>query len=196
MTFETKEITYFKKPGKENTEKTLDLAIEYAKKNNINTIVISSSTGASALKLKEKAPNLDIIDVTYSEAVSYKETLEEFKKNKEKLKENNIKIVKCTHSFSGIEKTLFKRYNTMMPNMLIADTLKLISEGVKVAVESVLMAADTGAIEQKKQILALGGTSHGVDTCLLVEPSTTSNFFEFGILEIICIPKHGGLAHE
>ena len=52
-----------------------------------------------------------------------------------------------------------------------------------------------GTIKQKEPILALGGTSHGVDTCLLVEPSTTSKFFEFGILEIICIPKVGGLTH-
>ncbi len=195
MTSEEKKITYFTEPGEKNTDKTIDLAIKYAKENNIKTIVIGSATGASALKLKEKAPELEVIDVTYSEAVSYEETLEAFRKNKEKLEEKDIKIVKCTHAFSGIDKCLFKKFGGPTSSVLISETLKLISEGTKVAVESALMAADVGAIKAKEQVLALGGTSHGVDTCLLVEPSTTSKFFEFGIVEIICIPKVRGLAH-
>ena len=195
MKSEEKKITYFKEPGEHNTEKTIELAVDYAKQNDIKTIVIGSATGASALKLKEKAPDLEVIDVTYSEGVSFKETLEEFKKNQKELEEKGIKIVKCTHAFSGIDKCIFKKFGTTTPIIIIAETLKLISEGTKVAVESALMAADVGSVKQKEPILALGGTSHGVDTCLLVEPSTTSKFFEFGILEIICIPRHGGLTH-
>jgi hypothetical protein len=191
----TKQITYFDKAGEENTNKTLDLAIEYAKSNNIKTIILSSSTGKTALELKKLAPDIEIIVVTYSEAVAYKDKLEKFENNRKDIEAAGIKIVKTTHAFSGIDKCVFKKYNSLTPNVLIADTLKLISEGTKVAVECALMAADAGTIKQKQQILALGGTSHGVDTCLLVEPSTTSNFFEFGILEIICMPKIGGLTH-
>ncbi|MBW2975038.1 hypothetical protein KY366_04945 [Candidatus Woesearchaeota archaeon] len=195
MEFEEKKIVYFTKPGEENTEKTLELAAEYAKSNNIKTIVIGSARGESAMKLKEKAPELEVIDVAYAEGVSHKESLAAFKENKARIEEKGIRIVRCTHAFSGIDKCLFRKFGTLMPNVLIGETLKLISEGVKVAVECALMAADAGAVKQKEKILAIGGTSHGVDTCLLVEPSTTSNFFEFGILEIICIPRYGGLAH-
>ncbi|MBW2988737.1 hypothetical protein KY358_00300 [Candidatus Woesearchaeota archaeon] len=195
MDFEEKKIIYFKKPGEKNTEKTLELAAEYAKQNSINTIVIGSARGESALKLKERCPGLDIVCVAYSEAVSYKETLDAFRKNRPLLEEKGIRVVRCTHAFSGIGKSLSNKFNHLTPNMIIAETLKLISEGVKVAVESALMAADTGAVQKKEPILAIGGTSHGVDTCLLVEPSTTSDFFNFGILEIICIPRYGGLAH-
>lgn len=195
MTYETKEITYFNEPGEQNTDKTIELAADYAKKNNIKTIVIASATGASALKLKNIAKELEIIDVTYSEAVSYEDELEEFNKNRKKLEGGGIKIVKCSHAFSGVEKALYKKYKSMMPQILIADTLKLISEGVKVAVESALMAADVGAISQKQKVLVLGGTGHGVDTCLLIKPTTTSNFFSLGILEIICMPSYSGLAH-
>jgi hypothetical protein len=194
--FETKEITYFKEAGEANTAKAIELAAMYAKQNGINKIVIASATGKSALKLKKEAPDLEVVDITYSDAVSYEEELEEFRRNKKKLVEVGIKIVKCTHAFSGVEKALSQKYKSMMPQILIADTLKLISEGVKVAVESTLMAADVGAVNPEENILALGGTGNGVDTCILVKPATTSNFFKIGILEIICIPRYSGLAHE
>jgi len=58
--FETKKITYFKKPGKENTEKTIELAGDYAKKNDIKKIVVATYTGETALKVAEK-----IKDVNY-----------------------------------------------------------------------------------------------------------------------------------
>ena len=194
MTFEEKKITYFKEPGKVNTDKCLELAVEYAKSNNIKTIVLSTSTGETALKLRQLDSGLEIIAVTYSEAVDYKEKLELFSKNKAKVEEAGIKIVKATHAFSGIDKCIFKKFGGTSTHVIVSETLKLISEGTKVAVECALMAADSGVVK-KEQILALGGTSKGVDTCLLVEPSTTSKLFEFGILEIICMPKVGGLTH-
>jgi len=190
-----KQITYFDRPGKENTDETLKLALEYAKNNNIKKILLSTDTGETALKLRELDKDIEIIAVTYSEAVDYKDMLEQFEKNRESLIQNNINIVKGTHAFSGIDKCLFKKLGTTSTQVIISETLKLISEGTKVAVECALMAADAGTIPQKQEILALGGTSRGVDTCLLVSPSTTSNFFEFGILEIICMPRIGGLAH-
>jgi uncharacterized protein len=190
-----KEITYFEKTGEENTKSALLLAVDYAKTNDIKTIVISSSTGNSALKLKKLAPELNIVCVTYSNAVTYKDKLEAFEKNKPVLEEEKIIIVKNTHSFSGIDRAISNRYKTVMPSTMIADTLKLISEGTKVLVECVLMATDSGSIKVKEPILALGGTSKGVDTCMLIEPATTSNFFELGILEIICMPRIGGLVH-
>jgi len=191
----TKQITYFEKPGKDNTQKTLELALNYAKENKINTIVLSTSTGETALKLRKLDKDIEIIAVTYSEAVAYKDKLELFEKNREELEKNNIKIVKSTHAFSGIDKCMFKKFGSTSTHVIISETLKLISEGTKVAVECTLMSADAGIISQKQEILALGGTSRGVDTCLLVSPSTTGNFFEFGILEIICMPRVGGLAH-
>jgi len=193
--FEKKEITYFTKPGKHNTEKTIDIALDYAKKNNIKTILIASATGTSALELKKKSQNESIVCVTYSEAVSYEDELKEFKKNQPALEEEGIRIVKATHAFSGVDKALYKKYETMQPPLLIADILRLFSEGVKVCVESAMMAADAGLIKKKEKILALAGSGEGVDTCLLVEPSTTSDLFSFGILEIICIPKYSGLLH-
>ena len=53
MTFETKEITYFKRVGKENTEKVLELVQQSVKDTGIKKIVVASSSGEMGIKFSE-----------------------------------------------------------------------------------------------------------------------------------------------
>ena len=194
--FEIKNITYFKTPGKANTEKTIELAIDCAKENNIKQIVVATYTGETALKVKEKAPNLEIIAVTLHAGTAFQERKKAWEGNLPKLKEKNIIPVRGIQALSGVERAMNKRYGGVFPLMVLCDSLKLFSEGVKVAVEISLMAADDGCISPDKDIVSIGGTSGGADTALLIKPTYTTALFELGIKEIICIPKQVGVLHE
>ncbi|MFQ6095240.1 MAG: pyruvate kinase alpha/beta domain-containing protein, partial [Candidatus Bathyarchaeia archaeon] len=63
-----KGITYFEKPGLENTEETLKLAYERALELNIKDIVVASTHGGTALKAAEifNDPKFNIVAVTIS----------------------------------------------------------------------------------------------------------------------------------
>jgi len=194
--FETKNITYFKKPGRKNTNKAVELATIYAKKNNIKQIIVATYTGETALKVKEKAPNLEVIAVTLHAGTNFKEKKEIWEKNQKKLKEKGIIPIRGVQSLSGVERAMNKRYGGTFPLMLLSDTLRLFSEGTKVSVEVSLMAADAGYISPGKDIISIAGTSGGADTVLLLKPAYTTTFFELGIKEIICMPKQAGVLHE
>ena len=60
-----KTIHYFENPGKENTNKVIDLVKERKNELGIEYIVIASATGNSAVKLGEKINNAHIINVTH-----------------------------------------------------------------------------------------------------------------------------------
>ena len=62
-----KKIVYFKKPGKQNTDETLKLAVERATELGIRYLVVASSTGKTALKALELArkAGIEFIVVTY-----------------------------------------------------------------------------------------------------------------------------------
>ena len=62
-----KKIVYFKKPGKQNTDETLRLAVERATELGIRYLVVASSTGKTALKALELArkAGIELIVVTY-----------------------------------------------------------------------------------------------------------------------------------
>ena len=54
---------YFEKPGKEHTEETLKIALEAAKERGIDIVLVSSTTGWTALKALEvfKGSGLNLI---------------------------------------------------------------------------------------------------------------------------------------
>ena len=54
-----KTITYFEKPGIENTDALFGLVKERLEGSDIKYVAIASSTGASALKLNEALKDLD-----------------------------------------------------------------------------------------------------------------------------------------
>jgi uncharacterized protein len=67
--------------------------------------------------------------------------------------------------------------------LLIADTLKLLGQGTKVAVEVAVMAADAGVLSGQ-DIVSIGGSGRGADTALVLKPAHQNNFFEMRIREV------------
>ena len=72
--------------------------------------------------------------------------------------------------------------------LLIADTLRLLGQGTKVAVEVAIMAADAGALSGA-DIISIGGSGSGADAALVLKPAHQNNFFDCRIREIICKPR-------
>ncbi|MBI5061083.1 MAG: hypothetical protein HZB67_02115 [Candidatus Aenigmarchaeota archaeon] len=194
--YETKEITYFEKPGKENTDKTIELAVRYVKKNNIKKIVAATYSGETALKISKKMKDIKIIAVTLHAGTKSKEKKAAWERNLGRLKATGIECYRGTQALSGVERAMNERYGGSFPLMIFVDALKLFSEGVKVCVEVTLMAADAGLVSPDEDIIAIAGTGGGCDTAMLIQPSYTTDVFNLGIKEIICMPKQVGVLHE
>jgi hypothetical protein len=194
--FETKEITYFKKPGRENSEKTIELALDYAKKNWIKKMVVATYTGETALKISERSKDIQIIAVTLHAGTPKKERKDAWERNLEKMQSRGITCYRGTQALSGVERAMASRYGGAFPLMIFVDALKLLSEGVKVCVEVTLMAADAGYVSPDEDIIAIAGTGGGCDTALLVQPNYTTKVYDLGIKEIICMPKQIGVLHK
>ena len=65
------------------------------------------------------------------------------------------------------------------------DTLYRFSQGMKVAVECLLMAADAGLLDMEEEVIAVGGTSEGADTAIVCKPAYPRTFHELEIREIL-----------
>ena len=59
-------MVYFDKPGKQNTERTLQLAVQAAKEEGIGALVVATGSGYTPLLLKGAAKELDIVVVTHA----------------------------------------------------------------------------------------------------------------------------------
>ena len=179
---------YFEKPGKKNTDQTLTLAAQKAKELSINEVVMASTTGFTAYKA------IDIFAGCRLTAVTYHSGFKEPFKNsmsddvKADLQNKGVTVIAAGHALSGLERSIAKKHSGVYPVLIMADTLRLFGQGIKVAVEVSVMAADAGALTGN-DIIAIGGSGHGADAALVLKPAHQNNFFDMRIREVICKPR-------
>jgi len=186
-----KGITYFTEKGVQNTDRALTIAADYCRDNNIGTIVVASSTGETAMQLKKKTGDTpEVIAVTYCSGSRFPQAVKEFDERRGELEKAGIRIVRGLHALSATEKTFENKYKTgFMPLNIVADSLRMFSQGMKVCVEVSIMAAEAGFISPDEDVVVLGGSGHGADTAVLMKPAYAADIFATKIREILCMPR-------
>lgn len=187
-----KTITYFEKGGAKNTNRTLYAARKRAKELRIKDVVVASTHGGTALKAVEVFKDLEInlIAVSISEAFQ-KEGWVMTKAEKKKLSDNGVKVLTSVHALGdGVAAALTEEFGGRSIEEVVRETLYRFSQGMKVCVEIVLMATDAGLIATNKEVMAIGGTGEGADTCIVVKPAYAKEFLKLEIREIVAKPRN------
>ena len=183
------ETLYFETPGPQNTEKTLELALKRAESLGIKDIIIASTKGETGIKAAELFKGYNLIVVTHSTGFREPDLQELPQKTKEEIERKGGKVLTCQHAFGGISRAVRKKLETYQLDEIIAYILRTFGEGMKVAVEITLMAADAGLIRTDREAIAIGGTAKGADTALVVKPANAQAFLDLEIREILCKPR-------
>ncbi len=188
-----KTVTYFEKAGSKNTDETLRLAHERALELGIRDVVVASSHGETALKAAKifDAKKTNIVAVTISEGFrseGWTMTPDERKK----IQDKGVKVFTGTLALGGDVSSAFsdKKGGTAI-NDAVCETFYRFCQGMKVAVEVVLMAADAGLIPIDKEVIAVAGTGKGADTAIVVQPAYPRKFLDLKIKEIVAKPREG-----
>jgi hypothetical protein len=82
-----------------------------------------------------------------------------------------------------------KKLKTYQVDEIMAFTLRTFGEGIKVAIEIALMAADVGLVSTKVPCISIGGTAEGADAALVLIPANAQTFFDLRILEVLAKPR-------
>jgi len=182
--------TYFPKPGRQNTLETITLSFNRAKELKIKNIVIASSKGFTAKEItKFDIPRFNVVCVTHHAGFNKPGTVELTDATRKYLENHGIKLFRGTHFFSGIARAMRMEFGGVYTGEIVANTFRTFGEGMKVCVEIAIMALDAGLIPYGKEIIAIGGTSSGADTAIILKPAHGKRFFDSQILEIICKPR-------
>jgi len=179
---------YFEEPGKMNTARTLEIALNRVRELRIEQIVIASTGGYTALEAMEVFKDYNPVIVTHSTGFNIPNEQEMPKENRKKLEDMGATVLTCLHSFGGIGRAVRKKMKTYQLDDIIAGTLRVFGEGTKVGCEITLMAADAGLINTEKDIVSISGTGRGADTALVLKGANTQSFFDLRIKEILCKP--------
>jgi len=199
-----RKVVYYSKPGKEHTEETLRVALGAARERGIETVLVSSTTGYTAEKAAElfKGSELRLVVVTHQ--TGYREPgVQLFPEDlRERLIKQGIHVVTCTDVLTGTvdvgmsrqrpPKTgqLDVRLPYILPptNVVIANTLRLFSQGVKVCAEIAMMAVDSNALPSGEKVVSVAGSHAGADTAMVLTAAESGRIRDMQLHEILCKP--------
>ena len=194
----------FEKPGEEHTEETLRIALDAARERGIDTVIVSTTTGSTGVKAVEvfKGSGVKLVFVTHQSGYRGAGVQLLPAEIKKKLEKAGI-VVTCTDVLTGgvdvgmgrqrpeVSEPQHGNLPFIVPpvNVLIANTLRLFSQGVKVCAEVAMMAADCGAVQVGKPVICVAGSHAGADTAMVISPAESNRMRDLKLHEILVKPN-------
>ncbi len=181
----------FEQSGEHNTDATLTIALERAQALGIRQIVVASSHGGTARKAQAAFGPHGIRVIAVSICHSWEEkgwTMDG--RTKAELTQLGVVVHTGIHALGdGVGSAFSAKFGGRSPAEIVRETLYRFSQGMKVAVECLLMAADAGLLDMSQEVIAIAGTGSGADTAIVCKPAYPRTFLELEIREILAKPR-------
>lgn len=184
-------MVVFEKTGKDNSENAVKIALQKAM--DLGTdIVVASGSGYTAQMVLDYGKKSGFEGkVVVVRSVS-KAALEGGNKMTPEVRKELIRqgaaIVSAGHALSAGERGLSSKFHGIYPLEIMAAALRTFGQGVKVCFECSVMALDADEVRFNQPIVALGGSSQGADTAVVITPSYSATILDTKIHEILCKP--------
>jgi len=160
-------LTYFETAGKENIDKTIELVKRIAEELGIKNVIVASTSGFTADKALKSLKDLGVtLTVVGTERSRFSNDIQH------KLEQNGHNICfsrEVPHNYPDLVSLAFRRF----------------SQGVKVAVQIVIIAAQKELVPTEEDVISVGKW----DTALIIKPAISDMFSELKVREIICMPR-------
>jgi hypothetical protein len=182
-------MVYFDTRGPDNTERTLQIAKDEALKRNISHVVVASTRGQTGLQAARLMQNTGIKLVVVGHSTGHIEPGQQQMDMglKRQIEDLGTVVYLGTDALTSFP-VMMRKKNRFSEQTMIADTLRMFGQGVKVALEIVAMASDADLLPVT-DVIAVAGSGKGADTCLLVAANSTNQFFDIKVREILAKPR-------
>lgn len=199
-------VRYFEKSGKQNTEATIEAVHAYLEEDNqVVAVIVASVSGQTALKVKKELVEVSMPVVCVTGSPSWQiYAMNQFKfplvpagTRKELEKAGVVVVDSVPSSLSDTIEFSFARYGYRSPTWIFVETLLAVGGyGLKTAVECLLMATDGGHVPPFKEVISIGGFGSGADTAIVARSTFAPTVFSsdsekrFVINEILAMPRN------
>jgi hypothetical protein len=187
-------IIYFEDTGKtqENTRQVVETVDAFLKVHRVRHIVFATNTGyvgAQFAPLAKRHPAVNFVAVKMAPAVDKMYGVKWNARYGKAMEDAGIKLACGVHALTGgVDRALRAKFEGFPPNAVIAETLYLFSQGMKVCLEIIAMACDAGLVPERAQVVSCAGTGHGADTAIVATSAASANFFDMAVHRILAMP--------
>ncbi len=159
----------------------------------IERVVVATNSGATGVRFLDALAGTDarIVCVSHHAGFRSGDAIELGEEHAARLRAAGVPIFVGTHALSGVARSISAQFGGTSPVEMIAHTLRLFGQGMKVCVEIAVMAADAGLLPTDRDAICVGGTGNGADTAVVLRPAHMNRFFELRIREVLAMPGGG-----
>ncbi len=179
----------FEEPGLANTEATLRAALARAEQLGLRQFVVASSTGRTALQAAEILGGQGKVIGIHLARSFWEVYAGPDPDLVARAEAKGVTFFTGPHGLMGALDAALVDKGALPMSHVIAHTYYTFSQGTKVAVEDVLMAADAGLLDMGEEVISIAGSGEGCDTALVVQPAFSNKFFDLRVREIIAKPR-------
>ena len=182
-------ITYFDGKGPDCTQAVLGLANDRLNALHLRKCLVATTSGQTAALAVKSLRNCEIIAVSHSTGFQGPDTQELLAEHKLAIESAGATILTAQHALGGVNRAIRRKMNTFQPDEIIANTLRIFGQGMKVVLEIAMMAADAGLVRTDEAVMCVAGSGRGADTAVILKPANAQDFFNLKVLEIVCLPS-------
>jgi hypothetical protein len=194
----TRPCVYFEDAGKHNTDRVAEAVVRRLAEGDIRAVVVSSTTGYTARTFADALQGHDDVTlISVAEAALIREWGSEYPTltpdTKEDLERRGVIVAdKVSYVFHNSPFD-YSKWQVPTPEEIVRETLYAFGQGLKVAVEVVLIAVTMGLLPYQ-DVIAVGGTHRGVDTAIVMNATYPNHIFSqdaakrLRIHEVLCKP--------
>jgi len=189
------QIVYFEDTAQaeDNTRSVVSIVGAYLKTHAAKHVVLASNTGCVAAQfapLAKANPKVSFIAVKMAPAVDKIYDVVFDDGYRKIMADAGIKLVTGTHALTGgVDRALRATFDGgFPPSAIIANTLYLFSQGMKVCVEIIAMACDSGLLPEGVEVISCAGTGRGSDTAIVATSAASTYLFDLDIHRILAMP--------
>jgi hypothetical protein len=194
----TKPCLYFEKSGKHNTAEVIETVMHRMGEGDISTIVVASTTGYTALEFSDALEGQNATLISVGETPLIREWGAEWPclepETKQELEGRGVVVADRIPYLLHSSVLDFSQWKAPSAEEILRESLYAFGQGLKVAVEVVLIAVASGFLEPYQDVIAVGGTSRGADTAIVVRATLPNHVFSQDadkrliIREVLCKP--------
>ncbi len=180
----------FEAVERDTTPDVIDCVLRRLEKGDVRHVVVATSSGVTGFRFSEAlaGENAELVCVSHHAGFRTADLLDLEPEYASELREAKVPVLIASHGLSGIGRSISTRFGGATPVEVIAHTLRLFGQGMKVCVEIAVMAADAGLIPTDRDAICVGGTGRGADTAVVLRPAHMNTFFDLRVREILCKP--------
>lgn len=189
------QITYFEDTAKwkQNTAAVVDIVGTELKATRIKHVVFATCTGytgAQFAPLAKAHPKLSFVGVKMAPAIDAMYDVKWNARHAKAMEAAGVKWFGGTHALTGgVDRALVKTFDGgFPPSAIIANTLYLFSQGMKVCVEIIAMACDAGLVPEGVKVISCAGTGSGADTAIVATSAASANLFDMRVHRVLAMP--------